>query len=413
MEDSLDATERNIVVIGGGIIGCSTAYYLTRHPSYDSSKHKIILLEATEIAGGASGKAGGLLALWAYPSQIVPLSFRLHAQLADEHNGKETWGYRRVTCGQLMAQVLPRKPGNTESPISSSNNDTVPLDKRTDEALAMLKARGIPRDLDWFDPYTLSGFEEMGDPGATAQVHPYLFTTSMVRLAKEKGARVILGSVTDIEHSADGVRAVKYTDKETGESHILPATDVIIAAGPWTRSIFPRAPISALRAHSVVIRPTRPVSAYAVFTSIVLPPEEKSGRPKQTMVAPEIYARPDNTVYACGEGDKSVPLPPTTADVQVDHARCQKIINSVSAVSPELRDGEVVTRQACYLPNVAVRRAGPLIGPTDVKGVYLAAGHTCWGIQNAPGTGKLMSELVFDGEAKSARISSLDPRKVL
>ena len=52
------------VTIGGGIIGCTAAYFLTRHPSYNPAKHKITLLEASKIAGGASGKAGGLLALW-------------------------------------------------------------------------------------------------------------------------------------------------------------------------------------------------------------------------------------------------------------------------------------------------------------------------------------------------------------
>ena len=35
------------------------------------------------------------------------------------------------------------------------------------------------------------------------------------------------------------------------------------------------------------------------------------------------------------------------------------------------------------------------------------------GIQNGPGTGKLVSELVFDGEAKSAKIKSLDPRQIM
>lgn len=49
---------------GGGIIGCTTAYYITRHPRYDPSKHSVTLIEASKIAGGASGKAGGLLALW-------------------------------------------------------------------------------------------------------------------------------------------------------------------------------------------------------------------------------------------------------------------------------------------------------------------------------------------------------------
>jgi glycine/D-amino acid oxidase-like deaminating enzyme len=35
------------------------------------------------------------------------------------------------------------------------------------------------------------------------------------------------------------------------------------------------------------------------------------------------------------------------------------------------------------------------------------------GIQNGPATGKLMSEFVFDGGAKSAKIASLDPRMIM
>ncbi|KAJ3573981.1 hypothetical protein NPX13_g4512 [Xylaria arbuscula] len=96
---------RHIVIIGGGIIGTTTAYYLTRHPSFNPLIHHITLLEATSIAAGASGKAGGLLGLWAYPMCIVPLSYRLHAELATEHDGPSRWGYRRLDCVQIAATV--------------------------------------------------------------------------------------------------------------------------------------------------------------------------------------------------------------------------------------------------------------------------------------------------------------------
>lgn len=393
---------------GGGIIGCSSAYYLTRHPSYDPAHHKITILEASDIASGASGKAGGLIAKWAFPSSIVPLSYKLHAELAKEHGGKDRWGYREVECGQLIAEgKLPASASE-----KGEGKESISLGKRSTEASKTLKAAGIPDDLDWFSPQSLRGYEEMSGPGATAQVHPFQFTSSMVKLAEEKGAKVALGLVTNIDRSADGVKSVSYKDKESGQSHTIPATDVIISAGPWTRSVFPSAPISTIRAHSAVIRPTRPVSAYTLFSNIGLPAgfDPKSKRP--TAVSPEIYARPDGTVYICGEGDDLVPLPETTADVEVDASRCQSIIDAVSSISDELKDGEVTARQACYLPNVDAP-GGPIIGETDVKGLYIAAGHTCWGIQNAPGTGKLMSEFVFDGQAKSARIGSLDPRKFL
>ena len=251
----------------------------------------------------------------------------------------------------------------------------------------------------------------MGDPNTTAQVHPYQFTTSMATLAEEKGARVIIGSAISIDKSSAGaVESVTYSDPTTQATKTIRASDVVISAGPWTRNIYPSVPISALRAHSVTIRPSRPVSAYALFTEITIP---STGASRKKHVTPEIYARPNNEIYACGEGDTLVPLPSTTADVETDPRRCQDIIDHVTSISDELRDGEVLVRQACYLPSVEGAVQGPLIGPTGVKGLWMATGHTCWGVSNSAGTGKLMSEFIFDGKAISAKVKGLDPRQVL
>ena len=294
------------------------------------------------------------------------------------------------------------------------------LQKLQDKASRTMAAAGIPKDLGWVAADSARSYYEMGTPDNTAQVHPYQFTTAIAQLAEDAGAEFILGSVTSLDKTGGVVKSVTYNDKVTSEPHTLPATDVIISAGPWTRNVYPSAPISALRAHSVTIRPSKPISAYALFTEISLPPSfgqtdtfQKSKRPHSKQVTPEIYARPNNEAYACGEGDTLVPLPKTTAEVVTDESRCQDIIDYVSSISDELRDGEVTVRQACYLPNVQAASGGPLIGETGVKGLLIAAGHSCWGIQNGPGTGKLISEIVFDGKAKSANIGSLDPRKVM
>jgi glycine/D-amino acid oxidase-like deaminating enzyme len=68
---------RNIVIIGGGIIGCTTAYYISRHPSFSSST-SVTILEASAhgAAQGASGKAGGLVSKNAYPEELVRISFQ-------------------------------------------------------------------------------------------------------------------------------------------------------------------------------------------------------------------------------------------------------------------------------------------------------------------------------------------------
>jgi glycine/D-amino acid oxidase-like deaminating enzyme len=301
----------------------------------------------------------------------------------------------------------------------SGDDESTSLEKRSKEAMGKLWGAGIPRDLDWFSADSVREYDKMGDPETTAQVHPHQFTTSMAELAEGKGAKVVLGSVTKINHSDSRVTSIAYTEQGTSQTKTIPATDVIISAGPWTRSIWPSAPISALRAHSVTVRPSRPVSAYALFTDISLPPnfdataDSTKKRNRATRVTPEIYARPNNEVYACGEGDHLVPLPGTTADVKTDDSRCQDIINYISSISDELRDGQVTARQACYLPNVEAPMGGPIIGPMEIRGLYMAAGHTCWGIQNGPGTGKLISEIVFDGKAKSANVDNLDPKYFL
>ena len=412
--------KKDIVIIGGGIIGCTSAYYLTRHPQFDPSKHTITLLEASSIAGGASGKAGGLLGLWAYPSSLVPLSYRLHKELADEHGGAERWGYRAVHCAQVdCIGKKPEKNNASSNGDSKQENANISLQKRTKEALGKLRAAGVPKELDWIDPEALQLYDEMGTPATTAQVHPFQFTTAMAELAREAGVDIRTHSPVDkINYAPNGksVQSVTYTSKSPdasskNEQHTLPTTSIVLATGPWTKNLFPSAPIDALRAHSVVIKPSRPVSAYCLFTEIKL--KNPSGGKAET-VTPEIYARPNNEVYACGEGDRLIPLPTLSSDVSVDEAKCDEIAAHVGAVSQELRDGVITARQACYLPNVASSASsGPLIGLTKTKGLVLAAGHTCWGIQNGPATGKLVGEFVFEGKATSAKVGGLDPRLCL
>lgn len=162
----------------------------------------------------------------------------------------------------------------------------------------------VPADLDWIDRDAVKEYSVMGTPDTTAQVHPYQFTTSMADLAIEAGAEVVLGKVTDVNYD-EAVKSVTYTDKATKESKTIPATDVIISAGPWTSQVFPSAPIDAMRAHSVVIQAE--VAPYAIFSEISLSKDfNRTGgqgvqrRRHGLSVSPEMYARPDGTVYACG-----------------------------------------------------------------------------------------------------------------
>lgn len=83
------------VILGSGIIGVSTAYYLseTQPPS------SIHLVEPSPtLFASASGYAAGFLAdNWFSPSvaAVGALSFAEHKRLAEEFGGREKWGYMR------------------------------------------------------------------------------------------------------------------------------------------------------------------------------------------------------------------------------------------------------------------------------------------------------------------------------
>lgn len=281
------------------------------------------------------------MGLWAYPQELVPLSYRLHRELAAEHGGAERWGYRQVSCGSLSAFVTeedlrpkhkaedvvaspapPTANGTAADPLpiqsrvqeenGQATKDWEKLPKQDDAAAGSVSKSPLPPDLDWIDARLVRGYGVMGSAGATdtAQVHPYQFTTSMARLAQDKGVDVRTGAqVTKINAAkADGVQSVEYLERETGATHTLSGvTDVVVTAGPWTGVLLPRSKVEGLRAHSVVWEAD--VSPYAVFTDISLPagyvPEHRlrmgQGRKHKGNVDPEIYARPGNEVYACGQ----------------------------------------------------------------------------------------------------------------
>jgi len=377
-----NAPRKKIVIVGGGIIGCTAAYYLSHHPSFREGVDKITILEAstTGVAQGASGKAGGLIAKWAYPTELVDVSFPEHVRLAELHNGTERWGWRYVDCGMWEGRGEGNPPAGASSKEGDGGDGTSPEETigMEDPDVEQKEERVLPDDLRWVKDSLTDSYSTISANGDSAQVHPYLFTTSMLELAQSKGVKLRLGAIAGaIEFDMENVTAVAYQSR-TAPMRSISATHAILCAGPWTPSILPSVPIKATRAHSIVIKP-RPgvqLSPHALFTRISLP----GGTDDDERASPEIGARPNNEVYASGPEDKS-PLPYFVDDVKVDKAACEAIFQQVGAISPELRAGTLVKKQACFLPTVKKSGlSGPIVGPAPrmAKGYYIAAGHSCW-----------------------------------
>ncbi|CAD6922975.1 unnamed protein product [Tilletia controversa] len=228
-------------------------------------------------------------------------------------------------------------------------------------------------------------------------------------------------------HTGDDGRVTSLTVSREGDVvDEIQATDIIVCAGPWTGAFFkvaidPTSPLQRLpfvktasriggqRAHSIVVRGTRPVGNHALFVNKI---SYLAARSATKAGNPELYCRPDGTVYVCGAPDGEE-LPHTADDVDFSERQVEKLIEQTAVVAPQVfgPDAEIVVRQACFLP-MSEATKNPIINFSQQHGLGVAAGHTCWGITLSLGTGKVMAELIFDGRAHSADIRALDGLKV-
>ncbi|HEX8165165.1 MAG TPA: FAD-dependent oxidoreductase [Beijerinckiaceae bacterium] len=349
-----------VVVCGGGVIGASIAYFLSRRGI------RTIVLERTGIACAASGKSGGFLALdWCDGTPLEALarrSFRLHARLPEEIGGD--WGYRPLTTysGRVGRSVV-------ESPVPQWLSRSVGLDRR------------------------------LGRPETTAQVHPGRFTAALMRSAEEHGAEVRIEAVTGVALASGGNRVAGV---ETARSFVE-ADAVVIAMGPWSALAaewLPIPKVHGLKGHSLVFETGTAVPAEALFL------EFRDGR-TGAAYSPEVFPRPDGTTYVCAVSSES-PVPPEPGDVAPDPGAMPILERLCSQISPELQESRIVARQACYRP---VTRDGlPLIGAIPgIAGAFVATGHSVWGILNAPATGEAVAELIADGAARHVDLSWFSP----
>jgi glycine/D-amino acid oxidase-like deaminating enzyme len=355
-----------VVICGGGVIGACLAYFLGRRGV------DVVVVERTEVAAAASGKAGGFLAFdWCAGSPLDALarrSFALHATLAEEIGGD--WGYGRMTAysGVVVADGDRRRHATSR--------------------------------LGWLNDGIVIA-QQLSTPETTAIVNPRSFTTAMMRAAAARGAELRLGQVTGLHRPRDGstVRGV------TVDGALVEADAVVIAMGPWSvlAAGWMRLPaVFGMRSPSLVYDTGTEVPAEALF----LEGEDENGE----ALSIEVFPRADGTTHVTAfSSQTALPLDPAAVTPeQVEMDRLQAICERLS---PAFRTERIAARQACFRP---VTQDGlPLIGKApDCEGAYVASGHNVWGILNAPATGEALAELIAEGNALSTDLTPFDPGRL-
>src|SRR6202011_903706 len=357
-------SRKRIVICGGGAIGAAIAYFTSRQGA------RPIVIERQEVAGAASGKSGGFLALdWCGGSPLdrfARRSFELHRELSSELG--DPWGYRRLTtyAGYAAEDDTARGPGGR--PWLS-------------EGVAITSC--------------------LGSPESTALVEPHAFTTGLMRAAETEGALLRHDTVVNLVRSPSG--AVCGVALASGE--IVEGDAVVIAMGPWSILAGRWLPLPAVlgyKGHSLVFETGGTVPAEALFLEYREASDE--------ILTPELFPSADGTTWVCAICTIE-PLPRDPAAVAPDegaHARLEALCRNIS---PALAAAPIKARQACFRP---VTEDGlPLIGAVPgIDGAYVATGHSVWGMLNAPATGEAMSELILDGAARRVDIARFAPGRL-
>ena len=361
----------SVVVVGGGVMGVSTAYHLARR-----GVHDVVLLERDTFLGhGATGRcAGGVRYQFATEINIrlSLVSLPMIERFEDETGVSPQ--YRPI--GYLF--VLTR-PQDVEA-----FRRNVALQRRLGVSTEWLDGDEVRRRLPFmrFDDALAGTFhakDGLADPHSIVQGY--------ARRARDLGARIVTDApVTGIVVQGGRVRAV-----ETPRGRI--ATPVVVnAAGPWAGEVARLAGVNL---------PITPVRRQWLTTTPL--PELPRDFPFVIDFAQALYFHPEGEGVLTG---MSNPNEKPGFNQQVDPE--WELVHMEAAMQrlPLLERAGVMSRVAGLYENTP--DAHPIFGPTEVEGFHVVAGFSGHGFMHGPVAGLLMAEILLDGRAHTVDVSMLD-----
>jgi len=370
------------VVIGGGVGGCSILYWLARLGWSD-----VVLVERADLTSGSTfhsaglvGQLRGSLSL----SRMMMSSVDLYRTLGEEVGLETGWrevGSLRLASSQERMEELRRQAGWAAT-------FGLPLELVSAEEAARL-----------FPPMSTDGVLGAAFLPTDGYIDPSQLTFALAEGARRHGAEI----ATNTRVTSIGVERGRVTGIETDKGSI--ETEIVVNAGGMFA-----AEVGRLAGVAVPVVPM--AHEYLVTRPSGLPLEMPTMRDPSLLV----YFRPESGGLVMG-GYERDPAPWALDGIPADFngrlldedwPRFEELMRNAIVRVPALEDAEVV--RLINGPEAFTPDGEFILGPTDVRGFWVAAGFCAHGLAGAGGMGKLVAEWLVEGRP-SLDVWEMDSRR--
>jgi sarcosine oxidase subunit beta len=358
------ATTADVVIVGAGIMGVSTAYHLARRRA-----GRVVVLERDDVCSGSTALAsGGIRHQYAnrIGIELTRHSIETYERFADEFGVDPRFrqhGYLiLVTTEAEQAQAgrsvaLQRSLGVDVQLLSPEETRSRFPYLATDD---LRGATYSPRD----------GYAD-----------PYLATTAIAARARELGVTIRTGcEVVGVTRTPDRVEGVV-----TPEGPVS-APVVVIATGAWSGMVGRLAgvdiPVAPLRRSKFITAPL-PFDRIPEATPFVIDPHLG------------ISLRREGAGILLGIGRREEVGSFSTA---LDWGLAEPLVERVVRRAPVLADAQLM-RTWSGLYEMTPDQTGIVSAVPGVAGLHVIAGFSGHGFMHGPIAGQLMAELIVDGRA--------------
>ncbi|MGR3652863.1 MAG: GcvT family protein [Roseovarius sp.] len=369
-------TQARVVIIGGGVVGCSVAYHLTR-----LGWHDVVLLERKQLTSGTTWHAAGLvgqLRATANMTRLARYSAELYTGLEAE-TGIAT-GFRQG--GSISVALTADRREELMRSAAMARAFGVPVEELSP---AEIKDRYPHINLD-----RVTGGVWLPTDG---QADPANIALALAKGARSRGARVAERvKVTGIARRGRRVTGVDWRGEDGTEGHI--ACDMVVnCAGMWGREVGrmlgTNVPLHACEHFYIVSEPIAGLSQLPVLRV----PDEcayyKEDAGKMMLGAFEPEAKP--------WGMAGIPASFEFDQLPEDFDHFEPILEQAVNRMPMLAEAGIHTffnGPESFTPDEAYHLG---LCP-EMDNVWVAAGFNSIGIQSAGGAGHALSQWMEDGE---------------